>query len=137
MRESILAMMKVHVCQLQRFAGKCVSMVLVIPGAKLYTREVNSVISWCLRNSKDISLNGNLRSEIEYWRFIDSWTGFSKWRTEHHKQMIKYRSYLFWELLALQSLGSQVYNHRVDVLTDNMAVIYAWQNQGVKESTVE
>ncbi|KAJ8318993.1 hypothetical protein KUTeg_004084 [Tegillarca granosa] len=84
LRESILAITKVNVCQLQRFAGKCVSMTL----AKFYTREVNSAISWCLRNSKDISLNGNLRSEIKYWRFIDSWTGFSKWRPEHHKQMV-------------------------------------------------
>lgn len=34
---------------------------------------------------------------------------------------------------ALQSLGSSVHNQRVDILTDNKAVIAAWENQGVRD----
>ena len=71
---------------LERFAGKCVSMGLAIPGAKVYCREVNGTISSGVKNSRNIDMYDDLREELEYWRFLDSWTGCSKWRSESHKQ---------------------------------------------------
>lgn len=37
-------------------------------------------------------------------------------------------------LKALQSLGTEIQNHRVDLLTDNQAVKCAWHNQGGNDS---
>lgn len=88
LREFLLSLDKVDVCTLQRFAGKCISMFLVVPAAKLCSREINNAISYCIKNSKNINLEGNLRKEIEYWRFIDTWEGFSRWRSEYHKQIV-------------------------------------------------
>lgn len=70
-RETILKADAVDVKTLQRFAGKCVSMAIAIPGAKLYTREVNFAISQCTKNSKRAAISHKLRQELEHWRFID------------------------------------------------------------------
>lgn len=35
-------------------------------------------------------------------------------------------------LKAVQSLGLEIKNHRLDILTDNKAVLFSWQNQGSK-----
>lgn len=48
-RETILKADAVDVKTLQRFTGKCVSMAIAIPGAKLYTLEVNFAISQCTK----------------------------------------------------------------------------------------
>ena len=36
-------------------------------------------------------------------------------------------------LQALQSLGSDIFDHRVDLFTDNMALLCSWENQGGKD----
>lgn len=46
--------------------GKCLSMGLALPGAKLFCQEVNAAISRDLKGSKHVSLSGSLRSEVEY-----------------------------------------------------------------------
>lgn len=74
-RETILKADAVDVKTLQRFAGKCVSMAIAIPGAKLYTREVNFAISQCTKNSRRAAISHELRQELEHWRFIDDWLG--------------------------------------------------------------
>lgn len=152
---------------LQRFAGKCISMNLAIPAAKLYTREVNLAISRCQKNSKTIDIDEFLREELEHWRFLDEWEGCVKWWSEKHNQLFlatdasSYRYGVavlsgklkgvafgdFWEegdkrpihlkeaealLKAVQSLGLEIKNHRLDILTDNKAVLFSWQNQGSK-----
>ena len=33
-------------------------------------------------------------------------------------------------LQALRSMGTDISDHRVDLLTDNMAVLRSWENQG-------
>ncbi|XP_061163149.1 uncharacterized protein LOC133172302 [Saccostrea echinata] len=86
-REGILQSDEVDVQTLQRFAGKCISMAIVIPGAKLYTREINFAISLCIKNSKQTTISRELRQEIEHWRFLDDWEGFAPWRQEKHLQM--------------------------------------------------
>ncbi|MES9881504.1 MAG: reverse transcriptase domain-containing protein [Sedimenticola sp.] len=171
LRDSILSVPYIDVRTLQRFAGKCVSMTLAIPAAQLYSREVNSAISFCLGNSRDIKVEGKLRAEIEYWRFLDGWTDCVPWRKEFHKQFFlvtdasayKYGAVVlsgemkgvefgdFWQtddarpihlkeaaavLCSLQSLEHQVRNHRVDIWTDNTAVIHAWHNQGSRDTNL-
>lgn len=73
LKESILNSEMVDVKTMQRFAGKCISMGLAVPGAKWFCREVNAAISSSLKGSKHVSLSGNPRTEeVEYWRFLDS-----------------------------------------------------------------
>lgn len=86
-RETILKADAVDVKTLQRFAGKCVSMAIAIPGAKLYTREVNFAISQCTKNSRRAAISHELRQELEHWRFIDDWLGYAPWRQEKHLQL--------------------------------------------------
>ncbi|KAK3084397.1 hypothetical protein FSP39_012877 [Pinctada imbricata] len=66
LRESILSSSSVTLHTLQRFAGKCISLNLAVPAAKLYTREVNLAISKCQKNSRCVPLSDDLRSEIEH-----------------------------------------------------------------------
>jgi len=84
LREKILDQKFVDLKWLQKFAGKCVSMAVAVPGALFYIREVNSAISVACRNSKPVLLSGRLKDEITYWKFIDEWEGQAVWRTECH-----------------------------------------------------
>ncbi|XP_069114859.1 LOW QUALITY PROTEIN: uncharacterized protein [Argopecten irradians] len=87
LREAILSCSEVDVKTLQRFAGKCVSMGLAVPGCRLFCREVNKCISQCMRNSKRMLVNEWLRQELLHWRFLDDWEGCSRWRLEGHSQV--------------------------------------------------
>lgn len=87
LREDLLQQNQVNLTTLQRFAGKCISMNLVVPAAKLYTREINLAISFCQCNSKEIKVGGALKDEILHWRFIDTWEGCVLWRPEFHHQL--------------------------------------------------
>lgn len=70
---------------LQRFCVKCISMCLAVSGCKPFCRKINSVVSACHRNNKSAKVSDSLREELAYWRFSDSWSGCSKWRTELDK----------------------------------------------------
>ncbi|XP_062568476.1 uncharacterized protein LOC134230659 [Saccostrea cucullata] len=87
LRNHILNSETVDVKTLQKFAGKCVSMNLVVPAARLYCREVNAAISRGLKNSRLIPITGDLKREIEHWNFIDNWDTYVPWRRELHKQI--------------------------------------------------
>jgi hypothetical protein len=87
LRDDILSREKVGVKTLQRFAGKCISFILAIPAAKLYTREVNRAISRGMKNSKQVDLVGELLEEIRYWVFLDTWVDYLPWRSERHVQV--------------------------------------------------
>ena len=78
LRVSILSSNSDDVRTLQRFAGKCVSFNLAIPAARLYTRQVNAAISFCLKNSRSVEVRDPLQEEIAYWRFLDTWIGFAR-----------------------------------------------------------
>ena len=80
LRESMLEKISIDIKTLQRFAGKCISLMLAVPGAKLYIREVNKAISICTKNSRVIQMTGDLCEEIKHWRFLDEWDGFVPWR---------------------------------------------------------
>ncbi|KAJ8309736.1 hypothetical protein KUTeg_011601 [Tegillarca granosa] len=87
LRDNILNLDLVDLKTLQRFAGKCISFMLAVPAAKLYIREVNIAIGFASKNSKKVKVSGSLRSEIQYWKFLDNWTGFIPWRQEKHLQI--------------------------------------------------
>ncbi|CAC5368150.1 unnamed protein product [Mytilus coruscus] len=166
LRKSILSMDEVDLRTLQRFCGKCISLTLAVPGCKLFCREVNAAISTCIKNSRKVKVLGPLRDELMHWRFLDTWTGYSKWRPAFHKVIdlstdssgFRYGASVkleastmilgdYWDtndcrpihekeadavLKSLQSLDSSLRDSRVDLFTDNMAVIAAWENQGCK-----
>ena len=141
------------------------SMGLAIPSSRLFCREINAAILFCQKNSRRIPLSGDLRSEIEQWRFLDTWTGVAKRRKEYHEKILiatdafgfKYGVAIlsgidegktfsdFWDAAddrpihvkeahaiqqALASLAERVMNKRVNILTDNQAVIKVYENQG-------
>ena len=88
LREKILSSNTVDVRTLQRFAGKCISMYLALPCSKFFSRQVNTAISVCLKNSRDVKVEGDLRTELEFWRFLDTWQGHAQWRAERHRQIV-------------------------------------------------
>ena len=85
LRDSILGATVVDLKTLQRFAGKCTSFLLMVPGAKLYTRCVNLAISQMSKNSRAVEIKGQLKEELEHWRFLDHWSGHVPWKSEAHK----------------------------------------------------
>jgi hypothetical protein len=84
LRESLLERKFLDLRSLQKFAGKCVSMSIAIPGTLFYIRETNAAISQAYRNSRPVPLTGKLAEELKFWRFLDDWQGESRWRQEHH-----------------------------------------------------
>ena len=76
LREFILSRKEIDLRTLQRFSGKCISMSIAVPGCKLFCSEVNSGISFSVRNSKSVQVSNALRAELEHWRFLDNWSGF-------------------------------------------------------------
>ena len=66
LREFILSLDEVSLKTLQRFCGKCISMSLAVPGCKLFCREVNAAISYCIKNSKIITVTCALKQELTY-----------------------------------------------------------------------
>ncbi|CAG2212994.1 unnamed protein product [Mytilus edulis] len=87
LREDMLTQQVVSLKTLQRFAGKCISFMLAVPAARLYTREVNLAISKAVKNSRPVALEGRLKTEISHWAFLDKWEGFVPWRKERHLQI--------------------------------------------------
>lgn len=73
----------------------CSRVKIVLPG-------VNSAISRGLKVSKQTSLSGSLRSEVEYWHFLDSLEGSARWRTERHEQAVVFSN------LSLYKYGGRV-----------------------------
>jgi hypothetical protein len=69
LREKILQGTYVDLKSLQKFAGKCASMAIAVPGALFYIRVVHDAISRAIKCSRDIELTGSLREEIQFWRF--------------------------------------------------------------------
>ena len=48
-------------------------MVLAVPGARLYTNEINLALSHAVRSSRPVKLSGPLRQELEHWLFLETW----------------------------------------------------------------
>ena len=84
LREFCLSQQAVSVSCLQKLAGRCISFMLAVPAAKLYTREINRGISKAIKLGGYIMISGELSEEITYWRFLDNWQGMLKWKDEKH-----------------------------------------------------
>lgn len=67
-----MAEKQVSIRTLQRFEGKCISMGLAIPGAKLYCREGHNAINHVELKIQKYCHRCKLRGELGYWRFLDS-----------------------------------------------------------------
>ena len=76
---------------LQRFLGKVISFRLAIPGCKLYVRGVFKAISRLSGSTRpSVKAEAALRTEIDYWRFLDNWRDCLPLRTEHHSVVSLY-----------------------------------------------
>ena len=85
LREEILsARAKVSVTCIQKFAGLCISIAMAIPAAKLYSSCCNRAISEGVVGNGMISIEGELREEMAYWRFLDTWNEPFPWLSEGH-----------------------------------------------------
>jgi len=73
---------------LQRFVGKCVSFLLVIRGAKNFICQANSAFSHSTKCGAKIAMEGSLKEELVFWRFLDDWAGMMLWRDELHQQIV-------------------------------------------------
>ena len=86
--QSFLSSDVTDVNTLQRLSGKCISFSSAVPGARLFLNEINLAIGKGIRSSGPIRISGPLKSEIQHWTFLESWTGFLPWRSEFHHQVI-------------------------------------------------
>ena len=86
--ESTLANDQVSLQTLQKLSGKCISLSLAVPEARLFTNDTDMAISKTSGSSRPLSLSGALRSKIEHWLFfLKDWSGFLAWRSEQHHQV--------------------------------------------------
>ena len=52
------------------------------PGSTDY--QINRGISMAIKSGGYVTMSGELREEIAYWRFLDNWQGMLKWKDEKH-----------------------------------------------------
>lgn len=91
LREEILSQDSIDLKCLQKFAGKTTSFSIAVPAARLYTRTCYRAIGAATKFPlRPIKILGNLRREIEYWRFLDSWTRVLPWFDERHRVISSY-----------------------------------------------
>ena len=165
-RENILTSQKIHVRQLQKFMGKCMSLSLCTPAARLYIRTMAASISKTEKSTKLIPVTEELHEEIAMWRFIDSKSDSAPWREQKHVEItfstdssgFAWGAEIgdelitdYWEdtdkrpihlketdalIHAIESVPDLVRNKRVDALVDNMALVVSWEKKGCKDSSL-
>ena len=87
LRTNILGCMKyTNVKTLQRFQGKCISLSLAVPAAKLFIREMSHAFASVDSNGR-VSLTPALKEELSYRQFLDSWQDWLPWRDEKHVRL--------------------------------------------------
>ena len=88
MLDSCLSGLKIKVLDLQCLASRCISFLLVVLDAKLYTykenefsklytRKMNLAISFGLKTLE-------LKEELGAWKFLDTWEGKLEWKRQRH-----------------------------------------------------
>lgn len=90
LREAILSSPLMPLKTLQKWTGKCASVLCAVPQARMYIREANREISRVTRQGGDVFLNDHLREEIAYWSFLDDVDTFFPWIKEHHRTITLY-----------------------------------------------
>lgn len=91
LREHILSNRTVSIKTLQPLAGKISSFCIAVPAARLFAKEIYHATSGCLKSSRLLKVSGDLRKEIEYCRFLDSWEGHLPWLPEYHVRLKVFR----------------------------------------------
>lgn len=86
LREFILANKTIDIKTLQRFQGKCISLALAVPAAKLYIRTISAAIA-SGTNLGQVQMTDHLFQEVAHWRFLDKWSDVVPWREERHVQV--------------------------------------------------
>ncbi|KAK3105648.1 hypothetical protein FSP39_002589 [Pinctada imbricata] len=87
-REFILSKKRVPLRTIQQFVGLCISTVLALPGAKLFTAACNRAVASAELNSCSvIEVDDNIRKEVQHWQFLDSWNEPFPWFQERHVTM--------------------------------------------------
>ena len=84
LRKLILSKETVVVSCIQKFIGLCISVVMAIPAAKLYTACCNRAISKGVANHDIIRVEGELKEELVYWQFLDTWDQPFPWLSDRH-----------------------------------------------------
>lgn len=86
LREEILQQNRnrIPIKTLQRWAGKCISLMQAIPEARMLIREVNRTISVATTSGGMITVSSRLADELRRWEFLDTWTECIPWRSERH-----------------------------------------------------
>ena len=87
LREHVLSNWTVSIKTLQRLAGKISSFCITVPAARLFAREIYRATAGFLKSSRLIKVAGDLKKEIEYWHFLDSWEGHLPWLPEYHVRL--------------------------------------------------
>jgi hypothetical protein len=85
LRKEILASTSVSLKSLQRWTGKCVSLMCAIPEVSIFIREANAAIARALKAGGTVTVTAALKHEVGYWAFLDTWEGCVPWRREDHK----------------------------------------------------
>lgn len=99
---------------LQRLSGKCISMALAVPGARLFTNEINFATSRATRSSRPIAISKSLREEIQHWLFLETWSGILPWRSERHAHIKLYSdssSYAWGGVLSPGAIEANIYDY--------------------------
>jgi hypothetical protein len=68
--KKLLSSPSLTLLEIQKLAGKCCSMSMAVPGARLFTNELNIAISKACRSSRPTVMTTPLREEIKHWLFI-------------------------------------------------------------------
>ena len=90
LRETILAyksQSQIPLRTMQRFQGKCISLLLAVPAAKLFIRETSKAIA-SAKMRGHVTFNEFQREEVTYWRFLDDWQQSLPWREEKHYRFL-------------------------------------------------
>lgn len=87
LRNTILQGSTTTIQTLQRFQGKCVSLMLAVPAAKLYIREMSAAIAAAAKESLEVAITQPLRDELQHWSFLDGWEGHVPWKSEYHQRI--------------------------------------------------
>lgn len=110
------ALMSKHldIVTLQKLSGKCTSMTLAVPGARLYSNEINVAISRAIRSSRPVAISRSLRLELQSWLFLETWNGFLPWRSEQHVHVQLYSdssSYAWGGVLSPGVIQANIYDY--------------------------
>ena len=148
---------------LQRLSGKCTSISLAAPGARLYVNEINLAVSGATRSSRPVKMSPALKKEIEHWLFLESWDGFLSWRSEKHTHVklfcdsshvawggalspnaIEVNVYDYWDASAIQAhiatketlAVNNVLESFADSFVDSMVLVLSWTRQGSRSHSL-